>query len=200
MCKTERFRYKNIDWHEVYAAFRSSGLSYRKFHAAILPRLVSAAEPDAQSVPALSNFISHMLKIREHGAADSGKLIDEGLKQEIYRQWQADGKRKIDFIKEFIRQIGNALSRTTLYKLFKREDNKTDLPDANDTVRIVNLDLPAAKPNAAVNPAGGRGRNKDINININFPSGIGLSFQSVDPEFSAALIIKHLSQMLASRG
>lgn len=202
MEKCKRTGYKNIDWYSVYLAFKKSGLTFRDFHSNRLPELISTLDPDLTSTPSLSNFIRHMQQIRDKGSsrAVNSRNIDCRVNcKEIYRCWVESGERKIDFIRNFIRQHGKVLSYTSLYKILKDEENAA--PDlkteqtADNTVKVVNLELPRQENNP--HPYALSERNRRNTINVSFSSGVQLQFYTVDPELSTALIIRHLSGMSA---
>lgn len=202
MEKTKRAGYKNIDWYSIYLAFSKSGLTFRDFHANRLPQLVAACDPDLSSTPSLSNFIRHMQQIRDKGSSHTAASRNIACRvncKEIYRLWVASGERKVDFIQDFIRQHGKVLSYTSLYKILKNEETESAdfKPEraADNTVSVVNLELPEKKNNRQSSASGGRScRNT---INVSFSSGVQLQFYTVDPELSTALIIRHLSGMNA---
>ena len=107
-----------------------------------------------------------MRKIRDQSSSRNTYLRSIVCRMDdktIYRRWLENGKRKLDFIQKFIKFHDKVLSRTSLYKILKAEDN---------TVKLVNLELSDKEHHSSTKSK----RNHRNTVNVSFPSVVRMDF------------------------
>ena len=193
-----------IDWIEIYDAYVESKLSYRTFYKKFFPSLIKNIMPEGY-IPSITAFYKHIFKIKKDGK-DNYIRQTRGIANykrwnNIYDELVSSGLSMNSFFEKYIK--GNVkCARSGFYKRMlriKQERLKMMNLDSNekrvDVVTIESPQLSQTQRTPTLSEQVSLSPKKPVTVTVNLTGGTSISFDSTNPEYSAAKIIATLGRM-----